>query len=129
MTRDLKLLIELFVSRDNVERILTRTVNTRANFYRCLIAKYQIDKTTRKSRSQIGPKVITLRRIAICFPIITCDIYHSGSGKVLFTAEQMGIEGPTSRAILTTYFTACIPFALVKKGKITAICYFSLRTY
>lgn len=118
LASDVKMLITLFCIRgNNIDRISTKSKEGVGKLTQILIEKYDIDVSKRQSLEAVDPDVITLPRICACFPLITCDVFASGAGKVLVTPNQLGITADNiSPAILTPFFTSCIPQSFITVG-------------
>lgn len=75
-----------------------------------LQTKYNIDGDVRDSNVSLSPDLITIPRIAACFPFKICDYFHLGYGKVLYTAEDLGFPDNTAapKALFCTFVTAAL---------------------
>lgn len=104
-------LVLMFGNRGSrVDKMEKKSEDSFNKFFRILKAKYAIDTTQRKSGERVNPKVITLPRIAACFPSMVCDFVARDYIRTLFIGSELGLE-KLSRGVLNTSITALIPKA------------------
>lgn len=90
-----------------VDKMEKKSEDSFIKFFRILKAKYAIDTTQRKSGERVNPKVITLPRIAACFPSMMCDFMARDYIRTLFIGSELGLE-KLSKGVLNTSITALI---------------------
>lgn len=117
MLKDVTFLIFIFASRGTVwTKVQEKIMPELRTIVDWLITKYSIDVTNRAPGTVLGPDVITIARVASCFPSKMCDFYDGGFGKLLCGFSDLCVldhEG-ISPAILCNHFASMIPAAWVK---------------
>nr|QWX94188.1 putative nucleocapsid protein [Gonipterus platensis bunyan-like virus] len=114
--KDIQFLITLFVVRgNNTKRVLEKANPDLSAIIEMLKEKLHLDVDSHQANAALDDKTITIPRICACFPTITCNLYNSGVGKYLLTLQQMGLDNTVSKAVLTPFFTSCIPHKFINK--------------
>lgn len=132
MARDVSFLCFLFSTRGSTwEKFQAKSVPQLSLVTGWLKAKYQIDDTVNDANSSLDPDVVTIPRIAACFPIKMCEYMGLGYGKKLCTLEQMGLGGINgiSNAVLSPFYNCTIPHSWCRIGQAPHIYFFIVHVY
>lgn len=119
MMTDISFLIFLFSTRgSDWVKIYSKSVNIVKHIMDWMKEKYEIDTARNAPGVSLRPEAVTLPRIAACFPMKVCDYFHKGFGKPLCGLGDLAADAKVlenvSRAILCSYFPACLPAEWVK---------------
>ncbi|CAH0562778.1 unnamed protein product [Brassicogethes aeneus] len=107
---DVRIMIAIFITRgSDVKKIKAKSTELASRVITSLAEKYSLSLDTRASRTSLGPDIITLPRVAACFPLVVCQAYNQGIGKTLYSLKDLGLTDNSSKAILTTSITALVP--------------------
>lgn len=121
MMTDMAFLINVFSVRGNVwEKIMRKSTDNLKTILEWMRAKYNIDVNRRESNTALGTNVVTIPRMAACFPMKICMNYSAGIGKLLCGNYDIGIpvSAVIDPSIYCSFFPAMIPLdvTLANKG-------------
>ncbi|XP_076549063.1 uncharacterized protein LOC143306159 [Osmia lignaria lignaria] len=74
--------------------------------------KYDINTTKRKPGVSLNSKIITVPRIAACFPTVTVKIFLEEHGRPIFEPSIIFGDVQMPRAMLAPMVASCIPYNL-----------------
>lgn len=112
MASDIKFLIFLFAARGSKwEKFTSKSYKEVNTIMDWMASKYQLDKKVNDPNAALGPDIITIPRIAACFPAVICDYFHKGYGKCLLTYDDLGLPDhlKVSASLLCPFTNAMIP--------------------
>lgn len=90
MMRDVCFLIMVFLQRgSNWDKMTTKTNADMVKILNLLKDKYDIDTNIREARKAIPAEVVTIPRIAACFPLRTLQFLAMGTGRVIVDISQI----------------------------------------
>lgn len=125
---DIKFIISLFAARGcNWERIKQKSIDEVATVMEFLKEKLDLDVEKRTPGAALSPDMVTVARLAACFPLITCNVYASGHSKILVSSEQIGLPEEIAKQILCPFFTGLIPKTFVKADQGVIILFFLIH--
>lgn len=121
MMEDISFMIFLFSTRgSDWGKVRSKSIKIVQEIMDWLKEKYNIDTSKNLPGVSLKPEAITLPRIAACFPMKVCDYFHKGFGKPLCSLEELtpepGVMCRVSKALLCSYFPACMPSTWVKNN-------------
>lgn len=121
MMEDISFMIFLFSTRgSDWNKVRSKSIKIVQEIMDWMKEKYNIDTSKNLPGSSLRPEAITLPRVAACFPMKVCDYFHKGYGKPLCSVEELcpeaGLMTRVSKAILCSYFPACMPSLWVKQN-------------
>lgn len=117
MMVDIEFMIFLFANRGSVWEKFTKKSHPELRvFMDWMATKYDIDITPHKANEPLAPDIVTIPRMAACFPYKICDYFHLNHGKTLVSPESLGYPSGLlpSKILLCTYVPACLPMAWIK---------------
>ncbi|KAI4481599.1 hypothetical protein M0802_013909 [Mischocyttarus mexicanus] len=107
---DMQFLILIFLNRGAVtSKILKKSQEDFILCIKHLANKYGISTTEDRRRlrsTSLGPNVVTLPRIAACFPILTCSLFNSGYGRCI--ASKTMYTGKVLEAFFSPMFPSVV---------------------
>ncbi|KAI4476040.1 hypothetical protein M0802_014945 [Mischocyttarus mexicanus] len=107
---DMQFLILIFINRGAVtSKILKKAQEDFVKCFKHLANKYGINTTEDRRRlrsTSLGPNVVTLPRIAACFPILTCSLFNSGYGRII--ASKAMYTGDIPEAFFSPMFPSVV---------------------
>lgn len=110
LSTDIRFIVTLFAIRGCCwEKILLKSNPDAIAILNHLKEKLNIDITTRPPGTVIEGDVITVPRIAACFPTMVADVFHNGAAKLLVSPEKVGIPVGLSLALVCPQYPAIIP--------------------
>lgn len=91
LMKDLCFLILVFLQRGSSwDKIVNKTNDGVVKIMKLMKEKYDIDTSKRAASSSVGKDVVTLPRIAACFPIRILQFLEMGVGRVLVDVSVLG---------------------------------------
>lgn len=117
--RDVTSTILIFANRGSSwAKIMQKSSDNGKRVMNWMREKFIIDTNIRPAGRPIGPEVVTLPRIASCFPQYVCEVYEKGSGKPLYSLTDIGLpEEIEFNSFLTTFYTSMISSCAANKNK------------
>lgn len=109
--QDIEFIIFLFASRGSVwDKFTRKSYSEMATITDWMQEKYNIDTTVRNPNTAVDADVITVPRIAACFPYKICDYFHLGYGKALCSEADIGYPTGANapKAIFCSFITAAL---------------------
>ncbi|KAK2582086.1 hypothetical protein KPH14_002789 [Odynerus spinipes] len=92
---DMQFLILVFLNRHAVvQNIPKKYQRDFVRVMRMLCEKYGIRAERRGWSESLDPKVVTLPRISVVFPQMTCALFHRGYGRCIFDPRMVGEDLP-----------------------------------
>lgn len=96
-----------------MSKIAKKSARDFAAVARMLTAKYNIrvaEEGERRRRAEaLGPKVITLPRIAACFAQLTTNLYHREFGRAIINLSEFVIDGmEPPKALFSPMFSSVV---------------------
>lgn len=119
MMRDVVVLLMVFQARSShISKVLKKSYSSMADVLGLLIEKYDINDDVRASGTQMGSKVVTLPRIAACFPSTAVTLFHYKKAKFIVPQSSFpdceGLEN-LSPAICCPLLVSVCPDSILKK--------------
>lgn len=117
MMVDIAFLINVFSVRGNVwDKIRRKSTKNLKDILDWMRVKYNIDVAQRDPNTPLGPEVVTVPRMAACFPMKICDNFSLGIGKVLCGNFDIGVPvgAVIDSSIFCSFFPAMIPQVSVR---------------
>nr|AOY18787.1 nucleocapsid protein [Bunyavirus sp.] len=108
--KDLACLLMLFSYRGSTwEKVRTKSLPAVQSWMDAMRTKYNIDIRKRESGASLAPDIITLPRMAACFPAEVATHFHKGFGRPLYSVTDLHLPEATSKAVLTSAVVALLP--------------------
>lgn len=100
--RDIEFICVMFITRGTAfAKISTKSLPTMVEIFNMLKAKYNVNTTKRTPGKPLDSKIITIPRIAACFPNITVDAFNSGFGRSIVDPTVLFPDVTLPRAIFS----------------------------
>ncbi|KAL1509943.1 hypothetical protein ABEB36_004607 [Hypothenemus hampei] len=78
LTTDIHFILFLFANRGcSVQKVLEKSTDQIRTVMDWLISKLNLDITENEPGRSLGPDIITIPRIAACFPTVFCNVFHA----------------------------------------------------
>lgn len=119
MMTDVGFLIHVFAVRGNVwDKIMRKSTGQLKTILGWMKEKYNIDTTTRDPNTALASNVVTVPRMAACFPIKICDFYSMGVGKLLCGHYDIGVDvnAQFDLSIFCSFFPAMVTVEVSKNN-------------
>ncbi|KAL1509946.1 hypothetical protein ABEB36_004610 [Hypothenemus hampei] len=128
LTTDIHFILFLFANRGcSVQKVLEKSTDQIRTVMDWLISKLNLDITENEPGRSLGPDIITIPRIAACFPTVFCNVFHAREAKPIVTLSQLNLPESTSHAVLCPALASCVPPECIEKAENVHIVFFCVH--
>ncbi|KAL1516476.1 hypothetical protein ABEB36_000385 [Hypothenemus hampei] len=125
---DIHFTLFLFANRGcSVQKVLEKSTDQIKTVMDWLISKLNLDISENEPGRSLGPDIITIPRIAACFPTVFCNVFHAREAKPIVTLSQLNLPEATSHAVLCPALASCVPPECVERSENVHMVFFCVH--